>query len=104
MSDDLFASLPAGAAPTSSATSYDEVPYASNPFAQTHPSRLYAIGTLFGLKPAPPQKCRVLELACAGGGNLIPMADYLPDSEFVGIDLSGKQIAEGLQWLHDFSG
>lgn len=96
MSDDLFASLPAGAAaapPTP--TSYDEVPYASNPFAQTHPSRLYTIGTLFGLKPAPPQRCRVLELACAGGGNLIPMAEYLPDSEFVGIDLSTKQIADG---------
>jgi methyltransferase-like protein/SAM-dependent methyltransferase len=94
MSDDFIASLPAGAAPAA-ATSYDEVPYASNPFAQTHPSRLFTVATLFGLKPAPPQRCRVLELACAGGGNLIPMADYLPDSEFVGIDLSAKQIADG---------
>ncbi len=96
MSDDLFANLPFGAAPApTTLTSYDEVPYASNPFAQTHPSRLFTIGTLFGLKPAPPQRCRVLELACAGGGNLIPMAEYLPDSEFVGIDLSAKQIADG---------
>lgn len=100
MSDDLFASLPAGAAPApTTSTSYDEVPYASNPFAQTHPSRLYTIGTLFGLKPAPPQRCRVLELACAGGGNLIPMAEYLPDSEFVGIDLSAKQITDGQQMV-----
>jgi methyltransferase-like protein/SAM-dependent methyltransferase len=98
MSDDLFANLPYGAAPApTTLTSYDEVPYASNPFAQTHPSRLFTIGTLFGLKPAPPQRCRVLELACAGGGNLIPMAEYLPDSEFVGIDLSAKQIADGQQ-------
>jgi methyltransferase-like protein/SAM-dependent methyltransferase len=98
MSDDLFANLPfaGGPAPAATATSYDEVPYASNPFAQTHPSRLFTIGTLFGLKPAPPQRCRVLELACSNGGNLIPMADYLPDSEFVGIDLSGKQIDDGL--------
>ncbi|MCU0705856.1 MAG: class I SAM-dependent methyltransferase [Fimbriiglobus sp.] len=95
MSDDLFLNLPAAAAPVPTATSYDEVPYLSNPFAQTHPSRLYTIGTLFGLKPAPPQRCRVLELACAAGGNLVPMADYLPDSEFVGIDLSAKQIADG---------
>ena len=95
MSDDFIASLPAGAAPAPVATSYDEVPYASNPFAQTHPSRLFTVATLFGLKPAPPQRCRVLELACAGGGNLIPMAEYLPDSEFVGIDLSAKQIADG---------
>lgn len=96
MSDDFIASLPAGAAPApATATSYDEVPYLSNPFAQTHPSRLFTIGTLFGLRPAPPQRCRVLELACAAGGNLIPMADYLPDSEFVGIDLSAKQIEDG---------
>ena len=96
MSDDLFAGLPAGIAPAPpTARSYDEVPYTSMPFAQTHPSRLYALGTLFGLTPAPPQKCRVLELGCAGGGNLIPMADYLPDSEFVGVDLSEGQIADG---------
>lgn len=96
MSDDFIANLPAGAAPAPhTASSYDEVPYASNPFAQTHPSRLFTVASLFGMRPAPPQRCRVLELACAGGGNLIPMADYLPDSEFVGIDLSAKQIADG---------
>ncbi|MEO2089094.1 MAG: class I SAM-dependent methyltransferase [Gemmataceae bacterium] len=108
MSDDLVANLPPAtasgslsppvpAAPTGGGggNSYDEVPYDSNPFQQTHPSRLFTIGTLFGLRPAPVQRCRVLELACAGGGNLMPMADYLPDSEFVGIDLSAKQIADG---------
>jgi len=76
-------------------SSYDEVPYDSHPFAQTHPSRLFTVATLFGLRPAPVQKCRVLELGCAAGGNLIPMADYLPDSEFVGVDLSARQIADG---------
>lgn len=99
MSDDLIASLPAGGPDAPAATSYDEVPYASHPFAQTHPSRLFTIGTLFGLRPTPPQRCRVLELACAGGGNLIPMGEYLPDSEFVGIDLSAKQIADGQEVL-----
>ena len=81
------------APPTDS--SYDEVPYESHPFAQTHPSRLFTVATLFGLRPAPVQKCRVLELGCAGGGNLIPMGDYLPDSQFVGVDLSARQIADG---------
>jgi SAM-dependent methyltransferase len=108
MSDDLIANLtpvtpavplsppvPAALAGGGGGNSYDEVPYDSNPFQQTHPSRLFTIGTLFGLRPAPVQRCRVLELACAGGGNLMPMADYLPDSEFVGIDLSAKQIADG---------
>ena len=75
---------------------YDDVPYESNPFAQTHPSRLFTVATLFGLKPTPVTRCRVLELGCAAGGNLIPMADYLPDSEFVGVDLSARQIEHGL--------
>jgi methyltransferase-like protein/cyclopropane fatty-acyl-phospholipid synthase-like methyltransferase len=101
MSDDLFAAMPArpNAIPNPSIqeTSYDEVPYESLPFPQTHPSRLFTLATLFGVRPTPVQRCRVLEIACAGGGNLIPVADYLPDSEFVGIDLSGKQIDEGKQ-------
>lgn len=75
--------------------SYDEVPYESHPFSQTHPSRLFVIGTLFGLRPVPVQRCRVLELGCAAGGNLIPMADMFPDSQFVGIDLSKRQIEDG---------
>jgi len=75
--------------------SYDVVPYPSHPFRQTHPEKLAAVGQLFGLKPAPIEKCRVLEIGCAGGGNLIPMADALPESEFVGVDLSQKQIESG---------
>jgi methyltransferase-like protein/2-polyprenyl-3-methyl-5-hydroxy-6-metoxy-1,4-benzoquinol methylase len=38
----------------------------------------------------------VLELGCADGGNLIPMAFELPESTFVGIDLSPRQIARGV--------
>lgn len=81
-------------APTTLET-YDEVPYESHPFSQTHPSRLFVIGTLFGLRPVPVQRCRVLELGCASGGNLIPMADMFPDSQFVGVDLSARQIEDG---------
>src|SRR4051812_23249973 len=55
-------------------TSYDEVPYESHPYPQTHPSRLAAVATLFGLRPPPVETARVLELGCAAGGNLIPMA------------------------------
>ncbi|MEX1042790.1 MAG: class I SAM-dependent methyltransferase, partial [Pirellulaceae bacterium] len=75
--------------------SYDVVPYPSHPFRQTHPEKLAAVGQLFGLKPAPIEKCRVLEIGCAGGGNLIPMADALPESQFMGVDLSQKQIESG---------
>jgi methyltransferase-like protein/SAM-dependent methyltransferase len=75
--------------------SYDQIPYASVPLPDTHPDHLAVIGRLFGLLPAPPERCRVLELGCASGGNLIPMAWHLPGSEFVGVELSAAQVAEG---------
>jgi tRNA G46 methylase TrmB len=76
-------------------TSYDEVPYVSHPFAQSHPDRLAAVAALLGLRPPPVECCRVLELGCASGGNLIPMAEALPEGTFVGVDLSERQVAEG---------
>jgi SAM-dependent methyltransferase/methyltransferase-like protein len=41
---------------------------------------------LHGLKPAPVERCRVLDVGCNQGGNLIPMAYAIPHSEFVGFD------------------
>jgi len=76
-------------------SSYDEVPYLSVAFSQTHPDLLAALATLFGMEPAPVERCRVLELGCASGGNLIPMAAGLPQSRFVGLDLSARQVAQG---------
>lgn len=76
-------------------TSYEEIPYESKPLYPTHPDCLATVATLMGMKPAPVDRCRVLELGCASGGNLIPMAQSLPESRFLGIDLSPKQIAAG---------
>jgi methyltransferase-like protein/SAM-dependent methyltransferase len=73
---------------------YDEVPYHSDPFPQTHPSVLASIATLLGVDAPPVDNCRVLEIGCAGGGNLIPMAQELPNSHFVGVDLSSRQVKE----------
>lgn len=77
---------------TTSHYNYDDVPYPDLCYAHSHPARLGAIATLLGLNPAPPEHCRVLELGCAGGGNLIPMAYGLPGSTFVGVDNSIRQI------------
>src|SRR5262249_9809582 len=82
-------------------TSYDEVPYVSQPFPQTHPDRLATLGHLFGLAPAPLTRCRVLELGCASGGNLIPIAFHLPRSEFVGIDLWRRQVEMGHEGIKE---
>jgi len=74
---------------------YAEVPYQSIPFPDSHPSHLAAIGRLFGLSPADPARARVLELGCAAGGNLIPLAWYQPEGRYLGIDLAPNQIADG---------
>ena len=76
--------------------SYEELTYPSYSFAQTHPDRLATLGWLFGLTPAAVDHCRVLELGCSAGGNLIPMAATLPHSEFVGIDFSATTISRGV--------
>ncbi|MEW5723978.1 MAG: class I SAM-dependent methyltransferase [Thermodesulfobacteriota bacterium] len=76
-------------------SSYDRAPYDSKPAASCHIDRLCTLGRLFGLSPAPVEPCRVLDLGCAEGGHLIPMAVNLPRSEFLGLDLSRKQIETG---------
>ena len=72
---------------------YDQVAYRTFPRRQTHPDRLAAIARLFGMKPAPVTACRVLEIGCGDGANLIPLAYYLPQSRFTGIDLAAAPIA-----------
>jgi methyltransferase-like protein/SAM-dependent methyltransferase len=81
--------------PTDSTFIYDQVPYPSHSFTASHPDRLATLATLLGMLPPAVEHCRVLELGCASGGNIIPMAQDLPGSEFVGIDLSGREIADG---------
>jgi SAM-dependent methyltransferase/methyltransferase-like protein len=89
-----LASAPADTRPAAW-TAYDEVPYPGYPYPQTHPDRLATSGRLFGMTPAPVERCRVLELGCGDGGNLIPMAYGLPESSFVGIDLASSAVAKG---------
>jgi methyltransferase-like protein/SAM-dependent methyltransferase len=80
---------------TETPSSYDEVPYGDYAFPYSHPDRLAAVGTLLGMRPPPPERCRVLELGCGVGGNLIPMALALPGGHFLGVDLSARQVATG---------
>ena len=81
--------------PPNSLNSYDTVPYAGQPFRQTHPAWLAALAQLLSIHAAPPQSCRVLELGCCDGGNLIAMAVGLPNAKFVGVDYSPVQIEMG---------
>ncbi len=75
--------------------SYDAMPYPATAQTESHPDRLATLATLMGLTPPPVEHCRVLELGCSDGGNLISLAYGLPGSEFVGVDLSAREVAAG---------
>ena len=74
---------------------YDSLSYESICFPETHPESMAVLGRLMGLAAAEPSTCRVLELGCASGGNLIPMAEGLPGARLLGIDRSGSQAEAG---------
>lgn len=71
---------------------YDELPYADYCFPRTHPEHLAAMSALCGRAAPRFEAARVLELGCARGGNLLPMAVDLPGATFVGVDLSPSQV------------
>lgn len=74
--------------------SYDKLPYPSKFFVQTFPDRLAVNATLYGMKPAEPATCSMLELGCGNGSNLIAQAYIMPEARFVGIDLGKGHIDE----------
>jgi methyltransferase-like protein/2-polyprenyl-3-methyl-5-hydroxy-6-metoxy-1,4-benzoquinol methylase len=81
------------------ASSYDLLPYDSKAIKGTHPDRMATVAALYGLDAPPLSRCRVLELGCARGDNLMAMAVSLPDASFLGIDASARQIEDGKKRL-----
>ncbi|MGR3501255.1 methyltransferase domain-containing protein [Pseudaestuariivita sp.] len=74
---------------------YEALPYVSHPIAETQPAHLAALAQLAGLTAPDVPRARVLELGCASGGNLLPLALRFPEASFTGIDLSPRHVAEG---------
>jgi methyltransferase-like protein len=74
---------------------YDVVTYPGLPQPQAHPARLAAIARLHGIPAASPSQCRLLEVGCGEGANLLPCALVYSNSTFVGIDLSKSAISRG---------
>ena len=83
--------------------SYDMLPYLSRCIPQTQPDNLALAAILRGIEPVPVDRASVLELGCASGGNLIPLAATWPGSRFVGIDRSSVQINQGQEFLPSWS-
>ncbi|HEY5957154.1 MAG TPA: class I SAM-dependent methyltransferase, partial [Polyangiaceae bacterium] len=86
--------------PTESNPRYDQIPYESHPHELSHPSWLASVGALFGMQLPSLERARILELGCASGGNLLPVAESLPESTCLGVDLSQRQIADGQRLLN----
>lgn len=74
---------------------YDVVDYPAYSYPNTHPDRLAVMAALHGVVTTPVTSCRVLEIGCGEGANLVPMAYALPRAEFTGFDLAGAPIARG---------
>jgi methyltransferase-like protein/SAM-dependent methyltransferase len=83
----------------STVSSYDLVPYDSRAIKGTHPDRMATVAALHGLNAPALSRCRVLELGCARGDNLMAMAVSLPEASFLGIDASARQIEDGKKRL-----
>ena len=81
--------------------SYNDVAYTSLPDAARHPARLATIGTLFGLDVAPLANCRILELACGDGLNIVPIAATLPNATLVGFDFAARPVARAQAMARD---
>lgn len=87
--------------PSAQAFSYDEFPYDDIAFYHTHPSNLAVVAALCGLTAPPVETCRVLDLGCGSGFNLLAMKHSLPNAHLVGIDFSKRQIERGREMIVD---
>jgi SAM-dependent methyltransferase len=72
-----------------------ELEWGSRVVPEAHVERLATLARLCGLRPAPVEACRVLELGGEGGCQLLPMALALPGSQFVGLGGSAPALAAG---------
>ena len=78
--------------------SYDAVTYPSMVFPHIRPDQIGAISILHGVTPDKIEDCRVLELGCGDGANLLSIAYTMPDSFCVGVDLSAARIDEANEY------
>lgn len=71
---------------------YDELPYRSLPIEWTAPERLALCSLLHGGPRSALDGYRVLELGCGDGSNLLALAYYRQNAQFVGLDNSQHAI------------
>jgi SAM-dependent methyltransferase len=67
---------------------YREKGYPPMSHPSTDPAAVAVAARIGGLATPDPSRSRILEIGCATGHNLLPLAVRWPDSSFVGIDIS----------------
>jgi SAM-dependent methyltransferase len=77
--------------------SYAAMPYRTQARKRTHPARLAALASLFGLDPTAPGKAKIVEVGCGTGENLAAIAAALPGAKCLGLDLVPEAIAQARQ-------
>jgi SAM-dependent methyltransferase len=77
------------------ANAYDQVRYPSAVQEGLHPATISVFACLHDRTFAPASGCRVLEIGCGEGANLMSIAATAPRSQLVGFDLAETAIAKG---------
>lgn len=77
------------------AFAYDVLKYPAHIHQQMLPTLLAPIARVHGVRAASPRNCRLLEVGCGDGLQLITLAMAYPESHFVGVDMSTAAIARG---------
>ena len=72
---------------------YEGLPYPHYVHPASDPAHLAAIAQILGLEAVDPAACRVLDIGCGAGTNLLAMAARMPHSYFLGLDFSAPDIA-----------
>jgi len=73
---------------------YEGRDYPAMSHPPSHPAVTGVVAQLAGLPPVDGSRMRVLELGCAGGWNLLPIAAEFPGAECLGIDFSERAVAD----------
>jgi ubiquinone/menaquinone biosynthesis C-methylase UbiE len=68
---------------------------ANKPVPDAHPNRLRALAMLCGIASAKASECRLLELGCGEGVQLLALGLEFPKANFVGVDLDERAVSIG---------
>lgn len=89
------------AATTASGATTPEIQYSYGSYPESTPQRMHTLARIFGCNAIDYKSASVLELGCAQGNNIIPLAVKYPQASFVGVDISSAQVAIGQKIITD---